>query len=126
MSAQIHARENDDDHIGTEHLILGILDQQESIAARALGEMGVDSDGVRERMKPGQGAVGGHIPFTGDAKKVLELSLREAIASGSRHIGTEHLLMAIVRDPKSSGARLLGHLGVTRSDVERALARDAA
>jgi Clp amino terminal domain, pathogenicity island component len=121
ISAQVHARENDDDHIGTEHLILGILDQGESVAAHALDGLGVDGDRVREQMKPGSGAAKGHIPFTGDAKKVLELSLREALASGSRHIQTEHVLLAIVRDPKSSGARLLGRLGVTRDDVESVL-----
>ena len=109
--------------IGTGHLVLGIIDHPDSIAARAMVGLGVSLDRARTAVQVGlppnaSGKAEGHIPFSDHAKKVLQLALREAIRSGDRHIGSEHILLAILRDQGSSGAEVLTSVGLSRGSVE--------
>lgn len=127
-SAVAHAREVGSSHVGTEHLVLGLLADPQSVACRAITGVGGSVDEIgsaaRSEMDSVEGGErsGGHIPFSADSKKVLELALREAIRSGDRRIGTEHILLGIVRDDKSPGARVLLPNGVSRKTVEAWLA----
>jgi ATP-dependent Clp protease ATP-binding subunit ClpC len=109
--AQDEARVLRHNYIGTEHLLLGLLREEEGIAARVLGEFGVTVDEVRAQVGRivGQGdeVTTGQIPFTPRAKKVLELSLREAQATGHNYIGTEHVLLGLVRENSGVAARIL-------------------
>src|SRR5260370_21720315 len=99
--ANEEARELGHNYIGTEHILLGLLREDESVAAQALEALGIGLDAVRREVKqiigPGEGMPAGHIPFTPRAKKVLELSLREALPLGHNYIGTEHILLGPVR-----------------------------
>ena len=99
--AQEEARIINHNYIGTEHLLLGLIHEGEGVAAKAMERLGVSIDVVRERVVQiiGQGGAAptGHIPFTPRAKKVLELSLREALQLGHNYIGTEHLLLGLIR-----------------------------
>lgn len=110
--------------MGTEHLVLGLLDDPESVACRAITGVGGSVEGIRSAAQseadPGGGGArgGGHIPFSADSKKVLELALRETIRSGDRRIGTEHILLGILRDERSPGARVLLEQGISRKAVE--------
>jgi hypothetical protein len=121
--AVTHAREAGSSHVGTEHLVLGLLDDPESIACRAITGLG-SVDEIRSAAQPetdsgeGHAGAGGHIPFSADSKKVLELALRETIRSGDRRIGTGHILLGILRDERSPGARVLLESGVSRKAVE--------
>jgi ATP-dependent Clp protease ATP-binding subunit ClpA len=171
VAAQSHAAALQHGWIGTEHLLLGLLDDPQSRAARVLGgrgvtrewvraeverivgrgepdidadalaTLGIDLDAIRERVERtfGPGALsrrpcrrGGLLrggewrPFTPRAKKVLELSLREAIARGDDFIGAEHLLLGLVREGDGVAARILAAKGITRDVVLAGLARDAA
>jgi len=125
--AQEEARKFNHNYIGTEHILLGLLDQDESLAATALHDLGVDPDSVRTRVGEiigyGDKAPAGHIPFTPRAKKVLELSLREALALKHDYIGTEHLLLGLLREGEGVGAQVLVSSGVAladaRAEVER-------
>jgi ATP-dependent Clp protease ATP-binding subunit ClpA len=168
VAAQAHSHALHHDWIGTEHLLLGLLDDEDGRAARvlvargvtgpwvrseverivgrgepgidpdALATLGIDLDAVRERVERtfGAGALsgrrrrgrraGGHVPFTPRAKKVLELSLREAVAMGDSFIGSEHILLGIAREGDGVGARILRERGVDRDSVRAALERDAA
>ena len=109
--AQDEARALKHNYIGTEHLLLGILREDEGLAARVLGSLDITVEGVRAQIAciVGQGdeATQGMIPFTPRAKKVLELSLREAEALKHGDIGTEHILLAIVRENEGVAARIL-------------------
>jgi ATP-dependent Clp protease ATP-binding subunit ClpC len=100
--AQEEARRLDHNWIGTEHILLGLIREGEGVAARALESIGVSLDVVRQKVEEiigrGQQAPSGHIPFTPRAKKVLELSLREALQLGDNYIGTEHILLGLVRE----------------------------
>ncbi|HEY4607388.1 MAG TPA: Clp protease N-terminal domain-containing protein [Acidimicrobiia bacterium] len=121
--AVAHAQGAAHDQIGTEHLILGLIDDPESTAARVIVELGASLDEIRsetEVLLAGRGAslVRGHIPFSADSKKALQLALREAIRAGDRHIGTEHILLGILRDESLPGVSILVALGVTRSKAE--------
>ena len=97
--AQEEARMLNHNYIGTEHLLLGLVHEGEGIAARALESLGITLNSVREQVQdiigPGANAPSGHIPFTPRAKKVLELSMREAIQLNHGYIGTEHILLVI-------------------------------
>jgi len=99
--AQEEARMLNHNYIGTEHLLLGLVHEGEGIAARALESLGITLNSVREQVQdiigPGANAPSGHIPFTPRAKKVLELSMREAIQLNHGYIGTEHILLGMVR-----------------------------
>jgi ATP-dependent Clp protease ATP-binding subunit ClpC len=109
--AQDEARGLNHNYIGTEHLLLALLREQQGPAARALGRLGITAPEVRQevrvRIGPGQKPPKGHIPFTPRAKKVLELSLREAVALHHSYIGTEHLLLGLVREGSGVGAQIL-------------------
>ncbi|MCA1169820.1 ATP-dependent Clp protease ATP-binding subunit [Rothia kristinae] len=113
--AQEEARMLNHNYIGTEHLLLGLIHEGEGIAAKALESMGVTLSAVREQVQdiigPGQQAPSGHIPFTPRAKKVLELSLREALQLGHNYIGTEHILLGLIRAGEGVASQVLTKLG---------------
>jgi ATP-dependent Clp protease ATP-binding subunit ClpC len=118
--AQGEARLLDHNYIGTEHLLLGLLEEQEGVAASALVTLGVELERVRTEVETmigrGHERPAGHIPFTPRAKKVLELSLREALALGHNYIGTEHILLGLLREGEGVAAQVLTALGV---DLDR-------
>jgi ATP-dependent Clp protease ATP-binding subunit ClpA len=118
--AQEEARMLDHNYIGTEHLLLGLINEGEGIAAQALEALGVSLERVRHDVEEiigrGQTAPASHIPFTPRAKKVLELSLREALQLGHNYIGTEHILLGLVREGEGVAAQVLEKLG---ADLER-------
>ncbi len=128
IATQEIARDRGEDHIGTDHLLLALLQDKSSPAAKALAGFDVTRQRVLEAMTPvGEPAPRqGHIPFSTDAKKVLELSLREAIRGNARSIGTEHILLAILRAAGSSGCRILNGLAVSYDDVDSWLDEAAA
>ncbi len=109
------------DYIGTEHILLGLVHEGEGVAATALESLGVSLRMARSRVEEiigvGQGPVRGHIPFTPRAKKVLELSLREALGFGHNYIGTEHILLGLIREGEGVGAQVLTRLGATLEKV---------
>jgi ATP-dependent Clp protease ATP-binding subunit ClpA len=114
--AQEEARRLDHNYIGTEHVLLGLLAQPDSIARRALDGTGITLEQARARVeatiKRGKRSPSGHIPFTPRAKKVLELALREALHLGHNYIGTEHILLGLIREGEGLGAVVLENLGV--------------
>jgi len=109
--AQDEARMLNHDYIGTEHLLLGLIGEGEGVAARALESLGISLDALRQQVEQvigrGQQAPSGHIPFTPRAKKVMELALREANDLGHSYIGTEHILLGLIRegDGRRCGSR---------------------
>ena len=113
--AQEEARVLDHNYIGTEHILLGLIHEGEGVAARALESLGISLEAVRtqvqEMIGPGDEAPTGHIPFTPRAKKVLELSLREALGLGHNYIGTEHILLGLIREGEGVAAQVLVGLG---------------
>jgi ATP-dependent Clp protease ATP-binding subunit ClpC len=115
VAAQEEARMLGHNHIGSEHLLLGLLHEQDGTAAQVLAAAGITAEAaraqVRELAGPGDKSPAGHIPFTHRARKVLELSLREALEQGSSHISTEHILLALTRDSGDVGAQVLERLG---------------
>jgi hypothetical protein len=124
--AQEEARLLRHDYVGTEHLLLGLLYEGAGVAAQALVSLGISREDVRGQVEEiighGQGSRSGHIPFTARAKKVLELSLREALALGHHYIGTEHLLLGLLREGEGIAAQVLTRLGADHARVrERVL-----
>src|SRR3989442_10051583 len=119
--AEEEARLLNHNFIGTEHILLGLIHEGEGVAAKALESLGISLEAVREKVEetigPAGTAAAGHIPFTPRAKKVLELSLREALQLGHNYIGTEHLLLGLVREGEGVAAQVLGNLGVELDDV---------
>jgi ribosomal protein S18 acetylase RimI-like enzyme len=119
--AQEEARLLDHDSIGTEHLLLGVIDEGEGVGALALEELGVSAEALRARIEEaigrGTGMPAGTIPFTPYAKKVLELSLRASRALGHDYIGTEHILIGLVDEYEGVAARILREQGVRDPDV---------
>jgi Clp amino terminal domain, pathogenicity island component/UvrB/uvrC motif len=113
--AQEEARMLNHNYIGTEHILLGLIHEGEGVAAKALESLGISLDAVRQQVEEiigqGQQAPSGHIPFTPRAKKVLELSLREALQMGHNYIGTEHLLLGLIREGDGVAAQVLVQLG---------------
>ena len=113
--AQEEARELNHNYIGTEHILLGLCHEGGGVAVRVLEAQGVRLAAVRERVEEivgrGQAGPSGHIPFTPRAKKVLELSLRESQELGHEYIGTEHLLLGLIREGQGVAARVLADLG---------------
>ena len=113
--AQDEARRLNHDYIGTEHLLLGLVQEGEGVAAQALEALGIGLDAVRHQVEEivgrGKDTPGGHIPFTPRAKKVLELSLREALQLGHDYIGTEHILLGLIREGEGVAAQVLVALG---------------
>ena len=113
--AQDEARRLNHDYIGTEHILLGLVQEGEGVAAQALEALGIGLDAVRHQVEEivgrGKDTPGGHIPFTPRAKKVLELSLREALQLGHDYIGTEHILLGLIREGEGVAAQVLANLG---------------
>ena len=118
--AQEEARLLNHDYIGTEHLLLGLIHEGKGVAAKALDGMGITEEAVRQQVEDiigrgKQAARSGHIPFTPRAKKVLKLSLRESLQLGHPYIGTEHILLGLIREGEGVAAQVLVRLG---ADVE--------
>ena len=120
MYAQEEARMLNQNYIGTEHLLLGLIREQDGIAAKALESLNISLEDVHQQVEDliGRGTFvpTGHIPFTPRAKKVLELSLREALQLGHNYIGTEHVLLGLIREGEGVAAQVLLNLG---ADLER-------
>ena len=121
--AQEEARLLNHNYIGTEHILLGLIHEGEGVAAKALESLGISLEAVREQVEEiiGQGgsSPSGHIPFTPRAKKVLELSLREALQLGHNYIGTEHILLGLIREGEGVAAQVLTKLGADLSRVRQ-------
>ncbi|MHA7223963.1 ATP-dependent Clp protease ATP-binding subunit, partial [Arthrobacter sp. RHLT1-20] len=125
--AQEEARLLNHNYIGTEHILLGLIHEGEGVAARALEYLGVSLGGVRGQVQEiigqGQQAPPGHIPFTPRAKKVLELALREALDLGHSYVGTEHILLGLIREGEGVAAQVLVRLGADPNRVRRQVLR---
>ncbi len=121
--AQEEARLLNHNYIGTEHILLGLIHEGEGVAAKALESLGISLEAVRNQVQEiiGQGgsSPSGHIPFTPRAKKVLELSLREALQLGHNYIGTEHILLGLIREGEGVAAQVLVKLGADLSRVRQ-------
>ncbi len=121
--AQEEARMLNHNYIGTEHLLLGLIHEGQGVAARALESLGISLEDVRqnvvEMIGRGQEAPAGHIPFTPRAKKVLELSLRESRQLGHEYIGTEHILLGLIREGEGVAAQVLVKLGADLNRVRQ-------
>jgi ATP-dependent Clp protease ATP-binding subunit ClpC len=121
--AQEEARLLNHNYIGTEHILLGLIHEGEGVAAKALESLGISLEAVRKQVEEiiGQGtqSPSGHIPFTPRAKKVLELSLREALQLGHNYIGTEHILLGLIREGEGVAAQVLVKLGADLSRVRQ-------
>jgi ATP-dependent Clp protease ATP-binding subunit ClpC len=121
--AQEEARMLNHNYIGTEHILLGLIHEGEGVAAKALESLNISLGAVREQVQEiigqGQQAPSGHIPFTPRAKKVLELSLREALQLGHNYIGTEHILLGLIREGEGVAAQVLVKLGADLNRVRQ-------
>ena len=121
--AQEEARMLNHNYIGTEHILLGLIHEGEGVAAKALESLDISLEAVRQQVEEiigqGQQAPSGHIPFTPRAKKVLELSLREALQLGHNYIGTEHILLGLIREGEGVAAQVLVKLGADLNRVRQ-------
>ena len=121
--AQEEARMLNHNYIGTEHILLGLIREGRGVAARALESLGISLEAVRQEVEGiiglGQQAPSGHIPFTPRAKKVLELSLRESLQLGQDYIGTEHILLGLLREGDGVAAQVLVKLGADLNRVRQ-------
>ena len=127
LLAQEEARLLNHNFIGTEHMLVGLIHEGEGVAAKALGSLGISLEAVRGKVEQRRGPAGlstaPSAPFTPRAKKVLDLALREALQLGHNHIGTEHLLLGLVREGEGAGAQLLVSLGADLSQVRQQVIR---
>ncbi len=121
--AQEEAKMLNHNYIGTEHILLGLIHEGEGVAAKALESLDISLESVREQVQDiigqGQQPATGHIPFTPRAKKVLELSLREALQLGHNYIGTEHILLGLIREGEGVAAQVLVKLGADLGKVRQ-------
>jgi len=121
--AQEEARMLNHNYIGTEHILLGLIHEGEGLAAKALENLDISLVAVREQVQEiigqGQQAPTGHIPFTPRAKKVLEYSLREGLQLGHTYIGTEHILLGLIREGEGVAAQVLVKLGADLNKVRQ-------
>ena len=121
--AQEEARLLNHNYIGTEHILLGLIHEGEGVAAKALDSLGISLEAVREQVQeiigPSQQTQSGHIPFTPRAKKVLEFSLREGLQLGHSYIGTEHILLGLIREGEGVAAQVLVKMGADLSRVRQ-------
>jgi ATP-dependent Clp protease ATP-binding subunit ClpC len=119
--AQEEARMLNHNYVGTEHILLGLIHEGKGVAAKALESLGISLEAVRQQVEEiigqGQSAPSGHIPFTPRAKKVLELSLREALQLDQDYIGTEHILLGLIREGEGVAAQVLVRLGADLNRV---------
>jgi ATP-dependent Clp protease ATP-binding subunit ClpC len=128
VQAQEEAKTLDHHYIGSEHLLLGLTHESiGGVAAKTLESLGIGLDVVRQRVQEiigrGSQAPSGHIPFTREAKKALELSLREAAQLGHQYIGTEHLLLGLIREGDSVAGRVLTELGADLDGARQQVVR---
>ncbi|MFC5338814.1 ATP-dependent Clp protease ATP-binding subunit [Leucobacter denitrificans] len=123
--AQEEAKLLNHNYIGTEHILLGLIHEGEGVAAKALEQLDISLDAVRaqvtEIIGTGQQPPSGHIPFTPRAKKMLELSLRESLQLGHNYIGTEHILLGLIREGEGVAAQVLVKLGADLNRVRQAV-----
>ncbi len=123
VHAQEEARHFNHNYIGTEHMLLGLLREDEGVAARALGSLNVTLDEVREQVESivgyGMEETSGHAPFTPRSKRHLEFALREALRLGHSYIGTEHILLGLVSENEGVAALVLSNLGADPDKVRR-------
>jgi GNAT superfamily N-acetyltransferase len=121
--AQEEARTLNHNYIGTEHILLGLIRESDGVGAKALESLGISLQAVRAQVEEligrGQHTPSGHIPFTPRAKKVLELSLRESVQLGHDYIGTEHILLGLIREGDGVAAQVLVQLGADRNRVRQ-------
>jgi ATP-dependent Clp protease ATP-binding subunit ClpC len=126
VAAQDEARGLSHNYIGTEHLLLALVGQAEGVGVRVLEMLDISEAAVRERVEAiighGQASGSGHIPFTPRAKKVLEQSLREALQFGHHYIGTEHILLGLIREGEGVAAQVLVSLGADLQAARAAVA----
>ena len=119
--AQEEARRLDHDYIGTEHLLLGLASERDGVAGKALASLDISIEAIRRQVEEivgqGRAAPTGHIPFTPRSKKVLELSLREALQLGHNYIGTEHILLGLIREGEGVATQVLVALGANLNRV---------
>jgi len=125
--AQQEARRLNHNHIGTEHLLLGLVQGDDDVAAQALRALGISLAAVRQQVEDvagqGQQVPSGHLPLTRRAKTVLQLSLREALAMGDHHIGTEHILLGLIREGDGVAAQVLVRLSGDPNRVRQQVIR---
>ena len=125
--AQEEARMLNHNYIGTEHILLGLIHEGEGVAAKALESLGISLEAVRQQVEEiigqGQQAPSGHIPFTPRSKKVLDLSLRESLQLGHNYIGTEHILLGLIREGEGVAAQVLVRLGADLMRVRQQVIR---
>jgi ATP-dependent Clp protease ATP-binding subunit ClpC len=123
VQAQEEARTLNHNYVGTEHILLGLIHEGEGAGAKALESLGISLDTVRQLVQEiigqGQHAPSGHIPFTPQAKKVLELALPESKALGHDYIGTEHILLGLIREGDGVAAQVLVKLGADLNRVRQ-------
>jgi ATP-dependent Clp protease ATP-binding subunit ClpC len=123
--AQEESRMLSHNFIGTEHILLGLIHEGQGVAALTLESLGISLEAVRRQVEQiigqGQATPTGHIPFTPRAKKVLELSLRESLQLGANYIGTEHILLGLIREGEGVAAQVLRQLGADLSRVRQAV-----
>jgi ATP-dependent Clp protease ATP-binding subunit ClpC len=128
VQAQAEAKALDHNYIGSEHLLLAVTHESiGGLAAKVLDSLGIGRDTVRQRVEEaverGSQSPSGHIPFTPEAKKALESSLREAVALGHQYIGTEHLLIGLMRNGDSVAGRVLADLGADLGEARKEVLR---
>ena len=124
VTAQSEARGLDHDYLGTEHILLALMEEGTGVGHETLEAMRITADMVREKVEQitGRGQVPsrrGHLPFTPAAKKVLELSLREALQLGHTYIGTEHILLGLIREGEGVAAQVLVGLGADLNHIRQ-------
>ena len=129
VHAQEEARRFGHNYVGTEHLLLGLLREDEGVAARALSSLNVTLRGARAQLESivgcGEEGMDAQVPFTPRSKKVLELALREAMQLGHNYIGTEHLLLGLVRENEGVASQMLSSMGVEADEVYKQVIRMA-
>jgi len=126
--AQEETRNLSHDHTGAEHVLLGLVREGSGVAAKALESLGIGLETVRERTESAAGRGDqepppGHIPFTDQAKDLLKLSLRESVDLGHDYVGTEHILLGVLRQGESTAARVLSDLGASHERVRAEVVR---
>jgi len=127
VCAQEEARGLDQNYIGPEHILLGLVREGDGVAVKALESLGISPDVIRQRVEEiigrGQHTPSGHIPFTPRAKKVMELSLRESQRLGHHYIGTEHILLGLISEGDGVAAQVLTSLGAEHDRVQEQATR---